>query len=194
MATRTSVFVVGIFGALERLLGLAEGELFVVVDAFGRGVLGLAARDILVLAVAVEDVRVSELVALGAARGVKDDGRRRLRGRVLLVRAALRTVDGRLPQVVELRPALEARMFVSEIRQCASCKTGRNIASAFFRVNAPGHRTLEPRMRGIPPPPRKAAAFVCAAAFLFAGSARAQMPFAPFGGRSVALGGASVGL
>src|SRR5450759_1091664 len=137
-----SVFVVGIFGALERFLGLAEGELFVVVDAFGRGVLGLAARDILVLAVAVEDVRVSELVALGAARGVKDDGRRRLRGRVLLVRAALRTVDGRLPQVVELRPALEARMFVSEIRQCASCKTGRNIASAFFRVNAPGHRTL----------------------------------------------------
>jgi hypothetical protein len=49
-------------------------------------------------------------------------------------------------------------------------------------------------MRAISPPPRKAAAFVCAATLLFAGSARAQMPFAPFGGRSVALGGASVGL
>jgi hypothetical protein len=35
---------------------------------------------------------------------------------------------------------------------------------------------------------------VCAVAFLIAGAARAQMPFTPFGGRSAALGGASVGL
>jgi hypothetical protein len=49
-------------------------------------------------------------------------------------------------------------------------------------------------MPAIPPPPRKTAAFACAAALLFAGAARAQMPFTPFGGRSVALGGASVGL
>ena len=49
-------------------------------------------------------------------------------------------------------------------------------------------------MPAIPPPPRKAAAVACAAALLFAGSAPAQMPFASFGGRSVALGGASVGL
>src|SRR5207344_3249688 len=92
--------------SLERL-GLAEGELFVVVDALGGGVLGFPGRDVFVLAVAVEDVRVGELVTLGAARGVEDDRRRRLRGRVLLVRAALRAVDGRLPEVVELRSAPE---------------------------------------------------------------------------------------
>ena len=192
MATKTSVFVVGIFGALERL-GLAEGELFVVVDAFGRRVVGLAACDILVLAVAVEDVRVSELVALGAARGVKDDGRRRLRGRVLLIRTALRTVDGRFPEVVELRPTLEARMFVSEIRQCAS-KTGPEHSIRVFQGQRARGPYTEARMPAIPPPPRKTAAFACAAALLFAGAARAQMPFTPFGGRSVALGGASVGL
>ena len=42
--------------------------------------------------------------------------------------------------------------------------------------------------------PRKPAVAACAVAFLIAGAARAQMPFTPFGGRSVALGGASVGL
>lgn len=43
-----------------------------------------------------------------------------------------------------------------------------------------------------PPPKHVLAAF--AAALLWAGAARAQMPFSPFGARSVALGGASVGL
>src|ERR1035438_10851074 len=118
-----SVLVVGVPGALERL-GLAEGELLVVVDALGGGVLGLPGRDVFVLAVAVEDIRVGELVTLSAARSVEDDRRGRLRGRVLLVRAALRAVDGRLPEVVELRSAPEARMFESEVRQCASCQTG----------------------------------------------------------------------
>src|ERR1035441_6963500 len=118
-----SVLVVGIPSALERL-GLAEGKLLVVVDTLGGGVLGLPSRDVFVLAVAVEDIRVGELVTLGAARGVEDDRRGRLRGRVLLVRAALRAVDGRLPEVVELRSAPEARMFESEVRQCASCLTG----------------------------------------------------------------------
>src|ERR1017187_322734 len=42
--------------------------------------------------------------------------------------------------------------------------------------------------------PRNFALAVCAAALLLAGAARAQMPFTPFGGRSVALGGASMGL
>ncbi len=41
---------------------------------------------------------------------------------------------------------------------------------------------------------RDSALAVCAAALLFSGAARAQMPFTPFGGRPVALGGASVGL
>jgi hypothetical protein len=40
----------------------------------------------------------------------------------------------------------------------------------------------------------KQALAVFAATFLWAGAARAQMPFSPFGARSVALGGASVGL
>jgi hypothetical protein len=40
----------------------------------------------------------------------------------------------------------------------------------------------------------KSAVAVCAAVLLFSGAARAQMAFAPFGGRSAALGGASMGL
>lgn len=43
-------------------------------------------------------------------------------------------------------------------------------------------------------PPRKRALAVFAAALLWASGARAQMAFSPFGARSVALGGASVGL
>ena len=42
--------------------------------------------------------------------------------------------------------------------------------------------------------PRNSALAVCAAALLLSGAANAQMPFTPFGGRSVALGGASMGL
>lgn len=49
-------------------------------------------------------------------------------------------------------------------------------------------------MPATPELPRNSAFAVCAAALLFSGAARAQMPFAPFGGRSVALGGASMGL
>jgi F plasmid transfer operon, TraF, protein len=49
-------------------------------------------------------------------------------------------------------------------------------------------------MSATPPRPRKPAVTACAVAFLIAGAARAQMPFTPFGGRSVALGGATVGL
>jgi len=41
---------------------------------------------------------------------------------------------------------------------------------------------------------RKRVLAAFAATLLWAGAARAQMPFSPFGGRSVALGGASVGL
>lgn len=44
------------------------------------------------------------------------------------------------------------------------------------------------------PRPGNPGVAVCAAALLLAGTARAQMPFTPFGGRSVALGNASVGL
>src|SRR5664279_5787232 len=132
-----SVFVVGVFRAFERL-SLAEGQLFVVIHAFGRRVFRLAGGDVFILAIAVEDVRIGELVALRPARGVEHDGRRRLRGSVLLVGAALRAVNGRLPQVVELRPALEAVVFVSEIRQFASCKTGRNIASLDFQGQRAG--------------------------------------------------------
>src|SRR5664279_4203638 len=132
-----SVFVVGVFRAFQRF-GFAEGQLFVVIHAFCRGVLRLAGGDVFILAIAVEDVRIGELVALRPARGVEHDGRRRLRGSVLLVGAALRAVDGRFPQVVELRPALEAVVFVSEIRQFASCKTGRNIASLVFQGQRAG--------------------------------------------------------
>ncbi|MFI5119252.1 MAG: conjugal transfer protein TraF [Thermoanaerobaculia bacterium] len=49
----------------------------------------------------------------------------------------------------------------------------------------------------MPPPselPRNFALAVCAAALLSSGAAPAQMPFAPFGGRAVALGGATMGL
>ena len=49
-------------------------------------------------------------------------------------------------------------------------------------------------MAATPELPRNSALAVCAAALFLAGAARAQMPFAPFGGRSVALGGASMGL
>jgi hypothetical protein len=49
-------------------------------------------------------------------------------------------------------------------------------------------------MSATPPGLRKTVVAACAVAFLIAGAARAQMPFTPFGGRSVALGGASVGL
>jgi hypothetical protein len=49
-------------------------------------------------------------------------------------------------------------------------------------------------MPATPEFPWNSALAVCAAALLLAGAARAQMPFAPFGGRSVALGGASMGL
>lgn len=46
-----------------------------------------------------------------------------------------------------------------------------------------------------PPAPRqKPVVAALAAALLWAGAARAQMPFSPFGARSAALGGASVGL
>ena len=43
-------------------------------------------------------------------------------------------------------------------------------------------------------PTRKPALAALAVVLLWAGAARAQMPFSPFGARSVALGGASVGL
>lgn len=43
-------------------------------------------------------------------------------------------------------------------------------------------------------PLRKQVLAALAAALLWAGTARAQMPFSPFGARSIALGGASVGL
>ena len=49
-------------------------------------------------------------------------------------------------------------------------------------------------MPAIPRRPKYSAAAACAAALLSAGAARAQMPFIPFGGRSVALGNAAVGL
>src|SRR5664279_331798 len=43
-------------------------------------------------------------------------------------------------------------------------------------------------------PPKKQVLAAVAATLLWAGAAHAQMPFSPFGARSVALGGASVGL
>jgi len=49
-------------------------------------------------------------------------------------------------------------------------------------------------MRQTPHPPLGPGLAVCAAALLLSGAARAQLPFIPFGGRSVALGGASMGL
>jgi hypothetical protein len=49
-------------------------------------------------------------------------------------------------------------------------------------------------MPATPELPRNSALAVCAVALIFSGVARAQMPFAPFGGRPVALGGASMGL
>ena len=49
-------------------------------------------------------------------------------------------------------------------------------------------------MRETPHLPRNPGLAVCAAALLLSGTARAQLPFIPFGGRSVALGGASMGL
>ena len=49
-------------------------------------------------------------------------------------------------------------------------------------------------MASPPAPRRKHVVAALAAALLWAGAARAQMPFSPFGARSAALGGASVGL
>jgi F plasmid transfer operon, TraF, protein len=43
-------------------------------------------------------------------------------------------------------------------------------------------------------PPRNLVLAACAVSLLWAGDSRSQMPFSPFGARSVALGGASVGL
>src|SRR5262249_17798985 len=123
-------------GALERRR-FAERELFLVVDVLRVDVLGLGRpAGLFVVAVAIEEVRVGELVTLGAPRRVEEHRRRSLRRRLLLVRVAFRTEDGRLLQVVELRSATEAFVFLSEIRHSKPSKTARTIASGPGAVNA----------------------------------------------------------